>query len=229
MARSGRWLIDAACSTLLGDRLGSDLPAGESGAAVEVIGECRRGQAQDRCAWHRSSWSASYPQAPQIGKLTRRGWRMFARTHRLLPIGALVAVLVAVVSAGTPANAALSVLVMPDPVLVGTLSFVQGPIITEQSSGDIGRGKVTFRLSAGFAWFPGAEIPNVSVVDAGRCKGWNTLRLGPDKVQSTSVFPYGRDLTVVIGRSSRRGCRGELRFTGFQVHARHTGTGTVTN
>src|SRR5262245_60768523 len=152
---------------------------------------------------------------------------MFARKHRLLPIGVVVAVLVALMSTGTPANAAASVLVMPDPVLVGTLSFVQGPIITEQSSGDIGRGKVTFRLSAGFAWFPGAEIPNVSVVDAGRCKGWNTLRLGPDKVQSMSVFPYGRDLTVVIGRSSRRGCRGELRFTGFRVHARHTGTGTV--
>ena len=153
---------------------------------------------------------------------------MFARTHRLLPIGALVAVLAAVVSAGTSAYAATSVLVMPDPVLVGTWSLVQGPIITEQSSGDIGRGKVTFRLSAGFAWFPGAEIPNVSVVDSGRCKGWNTLRLGPDKVQSMSVFPYGRDLTVVIGRSSRGGCRGELRFTGFQVHALHTGTGIVT-
>jgi len=96
---------------------------------------------------------------------------MFARTHRLLPIGALVAVLAAVVSAGTSAYAATSVLVMPDPVLVGTWSLVQGPIITEQSSGDIGRGTVTFRLSAGFAWSPGGVIPNVSVVDSGRVRG----------------------------------------------------------
>jgi len=153
---------------------------------------------------------------------------MSARMHRLLPAGAVVAVLVAVASAGTPANAATSVLVMPDPVLVGTLSLVQGPIITEQSSGEIGRGRVTFRLSAGFWWWPGGEIPNVSVVDSGRCKGWNALRLGADNVQSMALRPYGRDLTVVIGRSSRRGCRGELRFTGFRVHALHTGTGTVT-
>jgi len=61
--------------------------------------------------------------------------------HRLLPIGVLVAVLFVAV----PANAATSVLVMPDPVLVGTLSLVQGPIITEQSSGDIGRGTGTPR------------------------------------------------------------------------------------
>jgi alpha-tubulin suppressor-like RCC1 family protein len=149
---------------------------------------------------------------------------MFARVHRLLPIGVLVAVLFAAV----PANAATSLLVMPDPVLVGTLSFVQGPIITEQSSGDIGQGTVTFRLSAGFTWFPGAEIPNVSVVDIGKCKGRSALRLGPDNVQSMSVFPYGPDLTVVIGQSSRKGCRGELQFTGFRIHALHTGTGTVT-
>jgi alpha-tubulin suppressor-like RCC1 family protein len=154
---------------------------------------------------------------------------MFARMRRLLPLGASVAVLVAVVFAGTPAYAATSMLVMPDPVLVGTLSLVQGPIITEQSPGDIGRGTVTFRLSAGFAWaFPGGEIPNVSVVDSGRCRGWNALRLGTHNVQSMTLHPDGRDLTVVIGRSSRRGCRGELRFTGFQVHALHTGTGTVT-
>src|SRR5262245_46851116 len=156
------------------------------------------------------------------------GRRMLARMHRLLPIGALAAVLVAVVSAGTPAYAATSMLVMPDPVLVGTWSLVQGPIITEQSSGDIGRGTVTFRLSAGFAWSPGGVIPNVSVVDSGGCRSGNALRLGAHNVQSMALRTYGRDLTVVIGRSSRGGCRGELRFTGFQVSALHTGTGTVT-
>src|SRR5215475_3355544 len=60
------------------------------------------------------------------------------------------------------------------------------------------------------------------------CGGWNALRLGAHNVQSMALRPYGRDLTVVIGRSSRGGCRGELRFTGFQVHALHTGTGIVT-
>jgi alpha-tubulin suppressor-like RCC1 family protein len=154
---------------------------------------------------------------------------MLARAHRLLLIGVVVAGLVAVVSVGTPANAATSVLVMPDPVLVGTSSLVQGPIITEQSSGDIGQGTVTFRLSAGFAWaFPGGEIPAVSVVDSGRCKGKSALRLGADNVQSMTLYPDGPDLTVIIGHSSRKGCLGELRFTGIQVHALHTSTGTVT-
>src|SRR6266496_1411454 len=52
--RSGRWsIIDAACSTLRSDRLGSDLPVEESGAAAEVIGDYPRGQAQDRFGWHR--------------------------------------------------------------------------------------------------------------------------------------------------------------------------------
>ncbi len=153
---------------------------------------------------------------------------MFARVHRLLPVGVFVAVLVALVSVATPANAATSLLVMPDPVLVGTSSLVQGPIITEQSSGDIGKGTVTFRLSAGFAWaFPGGEIPTVSVVDTGRCNGRSALRLGADNVQSMTFYPDGPDLTVVIGRSSRKGCLGELRFTGIQVHGLHTGTGTV--
>jgi hypothetical protein len=116
-----------------------------------------------------------------------------------------------------------------DPVLVGTTSLVEGPIVTEQSSGDIGQGTVTFGLSPGFAWaFPGGEIPTVSVVDTGRCKGRSTLRLGADNVQSMSLYPDGPDLTVVIGRSSRKGCLGELQFTGIQVHALHTGTGTVT-
>jgi len=163
-----------------------------------------------------------------MGKLTRRDSKMFARVHRLLPVGVFVAVLVALVSVATPANAATSLLVMPDPVLVGTSSLVQGPIITEQSSGDIGKGTVTFRLSAGFAWaFPGGEIPTVSVVDTGRCNGRSALRLGADNVQSMTFYPDGPDLTVVIGRSSRKGCLGELRFTGIQVHGLHTGTGTV--
>jgi alpha-tubulin suppressor-like RCC1 family protein len=154
---------------------------------------------------------------------------MFTRMHRLLPIGVVAAALIAVVPVGAPANAATSVLVMPDPVLVGTSSLVQGPIVTEQSSGDIGQGTVTFRLSAGFAWaFPGGEIPTVSVVDTGKCKGRSALRLGADNVQSMTLSPDGPDLTVVIGRSSRKGCLGELRFTGIQVHALHTGTGSVT-
>jgi hypothetical protein len=164
-----------------------------------------------------------------MGKLTKRDSKMFARVHRLLPIGVFVAVLVALVSVATPANAATSLLVMPDPVLVGTSSLVEGPIVTEQSSGDIGKGTVTFRLSPGFAWaFPGGEIPTVSVVDTGKCKGRSALRLGADNVQSMSLYPDGPDLTVIIGQSSRKGCLGELRFTGIQVHALHTGTGTVT-
>jgi hypothetical protein len=115
-----------------------------------------------------------------------RATKTLARRHRLLPIGVLVAAL----SVAVPANAATSVLVMPDPVLVGTSSLVEGPIVTEEASGDIGQGTVTFRLSPGFAWaHPGGEIPTVSVVDIGRCKGRSALRLGADNVQAMSLYP----------------------------------------
>jgi hypothetical protein len=144
----------------------------------------------------------------------------------------MTALLTACLAAGTaiiaaPAYAATSVVVMPDPVLVATPSAVGGPVITEVSSGEIGTGTVTFRLSAGFAWVSGGVLQNVSVTDIGKCNKSNTLRLGPDRAQSMTIHPNGPDLTVDIGRSSRRGCRGELRFDAIYVRALHTGTGTV--
>ncbi|MET8833950.1 hypothetical protein ABZV78_08555 [Micromonospora sp. NPDC004540] len=127
----------------------------------------------------------------------------------------------------TPAYAATPVVGMPDPVLVATPSAVDGPVITEVSSGEIGTGTVTFRLSAGFAWVSGGIQQTVSVTDIGKCSKNNTLRLGPDKAQSMIIYPNGPDLTVEISRSSRRGCRAELRFDAIHVRALHTGTGTV--
>jgi alpha-tubulin suppressor-like RCC1 family protein len=149
---------------------------------------------------------------------------MSRRTATLLAFTAIVATLLV----ASPARAATAILTMPDPVFVGTTGPVQGPVITERSSGDIGTGTITFRLSAGFAWaFPGGEIPTVSVIDLTRCARNTSLRLGPGNVQSMTLNPDGNDLTVSIGRASRHGCRGELRFTGIQVHALHTGTGDV--
>jgi alpha-tubulin suppressor-like RCC1 family protein len=148
--------------------------------------------------------------------------------RRTIPILLSLSTIVATVLVGSPAQAATVVVTMPDPVLVGTTGLVQGPVLTEQASGDIGTGTVTFRLSAGYAWaFPGGEIPTVSVTDLTKCAKNTSLRLGPDLVQSMTLNPDGSDLTVTIRRASRRGCRGQLRFTGIQVHALHTGTGTV--
>ncbi|MFB9234750.1 RCC1 domain-containing protein [Plantactinospora siamensis] len=114
---------------------------------------------------------------------------------------------------------------MPSPVLVATPSPVDGPVITEQSSGDIGTGTVTFRLSTGFAWYSGGM--SVTVTDIGRCGKDTSLRLGADNAQSVTIYPNGPDLTVLVGRPSSRKCRGELRFDGVSVHALHTGSGTV--
>jgi Regulator of chromosome condensation (RCC1) repeat len=126
-----------------------------------------------------------------------------------------------------PAHAASPVVGMPDPVIVATPTLVDGPVVTEVSSGDIGTGTVTFRLSPGFIWGPSGSEQTVSVTDIGRCAKPNTLRLGPDLVQSMVIYPSGPDLTVPIGRSSRSRCRGELRFHWIAVRALHTGAGTV--
>ncbi|MFA6608679.1 MAG: dockerin type I domain-containing protein [Candidatus Paceibacterota bacterium] len=98
----------------------------------------------------------------------------------------------------------------------GTYTTLTGPVLTENTPGDIGLGTIILNTPSGFAFRTTANSVTATITDTGsRCKGSSRLKI--NNSSSQTVTPTVSSITINVTQKSSGSCMGIITWSGIAV------------